>query len=88
MVTAIVPAIRVMTWTVLSTWNRFHHLDIHFLWRPYLRDPDDDTVLELAVAARCPYIVTHNVNDFRKAADFGVTPITPRYFLELLRSAS
>lgn len=65
-----------------------HLQDIHFLWRPYLRDPDDDMVLELAVAARCPYIVTHNINDFRKSANFGVAPITPGNFLELLRSAS
>lgn len=62
--------------------------DIHFLWRPCLRGPDDDMVLELAVAARCPYIVTHNISDFRNAADFGVTPIRPGDFLNLLRSAS
>ena len=28
-----------------------HLQDIHFLWRPCLCDPDDDMVLELAVAA-------------------------------------
>lgn len=38
--------------------------EIHFLWRPFLRDADDDMVLELAFAAACPYIVTHNVKDF------------------------
>ena len=65
-----------------------HLQDIYFLWRPYLRDPDDDMVLELAVAAKCPYIVTHNVGDFRKTTDFGINAITPRDFLELLRSTS
>ncbi|AUB80373.1 putative toxin-antitoxin system toxin component, PIN family [Candidatus Thiodictyon syntrophicum] len=65
-----------------------HLQDIHFLWRPCLRDPDDDMVLELAVAARCPYIVTHNIADFRNAANFGVAPIRPGDFLHLLRSAS
>ena len=65
-----------------------HLQEIHFLWRPHLRDPDDDMVLELAVAGRCPTIVTHNIKGFRKSADFGVTPITPGNFLELLRSAS
>src|SRR4029450_11000517 len=29
---------------------------IFFLWRPYLPDPDDDMLLELAVAARCDFI--------------------------------
>ena len=32
---------------------------IYFLWRPYLRDAADEHVLELAVAARCDYIVTY-----------------------------
>lgn len=63
-----------------------HLQDIYFLWRPCLRDPDDDMVLELAVAARCPYIVTHNIADFRAAAKFAIMPITPRDFLDLLRS--
>ena len=30
---------------------------VYFLWRPYLRDASDEHVLELAVAARCEYIV-------------------------------
>ena len=42
-----------------------HLQDVHFLWRPFLRDPDDDMVLECAVAAGCAYIVTHNIKDFR-----------------------
>ncbi|NMM25698.1 MAG: PIN domain-containing protein [Glaciimonas sp.] len=28
-----------------------HLQDMHFLWRPFLRDPDDDMVLECAVAS-------------------------------------
>jgi len=39
--------------------------DIHYLWRPFLPDPDDDMVLELAFAANCDFIVTHNTGDFR-----------------------
>src|SRR5262245_28396862 len=45
---------------------------IHFLWRPLLRDPDDEFVLEVAVAAGCQYIVTHNVRDFAGAERLGV----------------
>lgn len=28
-----------------------HLQDVHYLWRPFLRDPDDDMVLECAVAS-------------------------------------
>lgn len=38
--------------------------DIYFLWRPWLKDPDDDMVLELAVAGRATHIVTFNTGDF------------------------
>ena len=40
--------------------------DIHYLWRPFLPDPDDDMVLELAFAANCDFIVTHNIGDFSR----------------------
>jgi predicted nucleic acid-binding protein len=30
-----------------------HLQEIHFLWRPFLRDANDDMVLELAFAAGC-----------------------------------
>lgn len=63
-----------------------HLQEIHFLWRPLLTDADDDMVLELAVAAGCSYIVTHNVKDFHGSEEFGVAPITPRDFLNLIRS--
>ena len=36
------------------------HQKIYFLWRPYLRDRNDEMVLELAVAARCDSIITYN----------------------------
>jgi len=36
--------------------SQAHLQEIHFLWRPFLPDPDDDLVLELAFAAHCPYI--------------------------------
>lgn len=62
--------------------------DIHYLWRPFLNDPDDDMVLELAVAAGCPYIVTHNIVDFRRASELGISAIKPRDFLNLIRSAT
>ena len=63
-----------------------HLQDVHFLWRPFLRDPDDDMVLECAVASGCHYIVTHNLKDFRRAEALNVQAIKPADFLTLLRS--
>ena len=62
--------------------------DIFFLWRPYLSDPDDDMILELAFAAGCRYIVTHNTQDFRGSERLGAEAITPRAFLPILTKKS
>jgi len=59
--------------------------ELHFLWRPFLADPDDDMVLELPFAAGCRYIVTHNVKDFRGSGQLGVSALSPRDFLKLIR---
>ena len=54
---------------------------IHFLWRPVLRDPSDDMVLELAVESESAYILTYNKRDFQGSKRFGVEVITPKEFL-------
>lgn len=54
---------------------------VFFLWRPYLRDPKDDFVLELAVASGSDYIITYNKRDFKDIEDFGIEVMTPREFL-------
>ena len=65
----------------------FAHLqEVFFLWRPTLPDPDDDLVLEVAVAAGCRYIVTHNLRHFRGVEEWGVTALTPGDFLRILRN--
>ena len=48
------------------------HHEIFYLWRPFLRDPKDDMVLEVAVAAGCESIVSYNVQDFKGSERFGV----------------
>ena len=63
-----------------------HLQDVHFLWRPFLRDPDDDMVLECAVASGSQFIVTHNIKDFLRAEELSVQAIKPADFLLLLRS--
>lgn len=55
---------------------------IFFLWRPYLADPKDDMVLELAVTARCDSVVTYNDRDFVGIEKFGIRAITPATFLQ------
>jgi putative PIN family toxin of toxin-antitoxin system len=57
------------------------HRRIHFLWRPFLRDPSDDMVLELAVESESQYIVTHNISDFAGIRQFGLEALTPGEFL-------
>jgi predicted nucleic acid-binding protein len=57
---------------------------IYFLWRPHLRDRKDELALELAVAARCNYIITYNQRDFRGAEMFGICLSDPRAFLQAI----
>ena len=59
-----------------------HHQRIHFLWRPSLRDPRDEVVLELAVAAGCRQIITFNGRDFAGSERLGVEVVTPAKFLQ------
>jgi putative PIN family toxin of toxin-antitoxin system len=57
---------------------------IFYLIRPFLTDPDDELVLELALASASSYIITHNRDDFRDANRFGVGVLTPSQFLRIL----
>jgi predicted nucleic acid-binding protein len=58
--------------------------EVFYLWRPLLPDPEDDHVLEAAVAAGAGCIVTFNVRDFAPAAAFGVDVVTPAEFNALI----
>ncbi len=57
---------------------------IHFLWRPHLPDPKDDLILELALAGNAPFIITHNIRDFRGVESLGIRAVTPDQFLRIL----
>jgi predicted nucleic acid-binding protein len=51
---------------------------LSFLWRPTLRDPDDDMVLEAAVNGRADAIVTFNRRDFLGPnSTFGIEILSP-----------
>jgi putative PIN family toxin of toxin-antitoxin system len=54
--------------------------EIYFLWRPALKDPNDDMVLEAAVASGMD-VVTFNEKDFRASSRFGVRVWTPGIYL-------
>ena len=58
------------------------------MWRPCLRDPGDDLVLELAVESESTYLVTHNVRDFTGAEKFGINVINPKEFLRVIGELS
>ncbi len=62
-----------------------HQQQVFYLWRPFLRDPRDDMVLELAVAAECEAIITYNIRDFEGVSEqFGIRVMTPKELLERL----
>ena len=56
-----------------------------YLWRPAVRDPNDDMVLETAANGRADAIVTFNKRDFVPVADrFGVRILSPGEAVKLL----
>ncbi len=59
-------------------------LKIFYLWRPCLKDPKDDMVLELAVSGGCDAIVTYNKKDFQGAEKFGIPLMSAKEFLQAI----
>ena len=59
---------------------------MHFLWRPQLRDPCDEMVLEAAINGEADALVTFNARDFGNApGHFGVNLILPRDAIARMR---
>jgi putative PIN family toxin of toxin-antitoxin system len=64
----------------LSTcrWN-----EIFYLWRPNLKDKDDDFLIELAVASNSSVIITDNIKDVKHGElQFDFEVITPKLFIQ------
>lgn len=61
-------------------------VETHYLWRPQLRDPDDEMVLEAAVNGRADMLVTFNQRDYGPAPGrFGIDLLLPRDAIERIR---
>lgn len=62
-------------------------VEITYLWRPKLKDPNDDMVLEVAVNGGADGIVTFNQADFLPTIlDFGIQVLLPREAIQQVRS--
>lgn len=58
---------------------------LFYLWRPYLKDPFDDHILEVTIQSNASTIVTYNKKDFKEAENLGIKILTPKEFLETLQ---
>jgi putative PIN family toxin of toxin-antitoxin system len=62
-------------------------VETHFLWRPQLRDPGDELVLEAAVNGQANAIVTFNQKDFGEIPmKFSVEVLAPVDALRRMKS--
>ena len=58
-------------------------VESHFQWRPQVRDPGDEMVLEAAINGAADALVTYNIGDFAPAADrFGLSVLRPAELLK------
>ena len=62
-------------------------VEMRFLWRPRLKDPSDEMVLETAVNGNCDYMATFNLRHLREAAAlFGIKAAVPGQISREMRS--
>ena len=62
----------------VSRWN-----EVYYLWRPNLKDENDNFVIELAVASGAEVVITYNLKDFEiSELSFGCKIVTPEEFIK------
>jgi putative PIN family toxin of toxin-antitoxin system len=62
-------------------------VELYFRWRPQLRDPGDELVLDAAVNGRASAIVTFNERDLREArTNFDIEVLRPGEVLRRLKT--
>ena len=60
--------------------------ETHFLWRPQLREPNDEMVLEAAVNGHADGLVTFSLRDYGDVPGrFGVDLLLPKMAIERMR---
>ena len=64
---------------------RLEPVHLHYLWRPQLRDPADEMVLETALNGRAQALITLNTADFGAAGHFNLALLTPGAFCKKLQ---
>jgi predicted nucleic acid-binding protein len=61
-------------------------VEVHFRWRPQLRDANDEMVLEAAIHGRADALVTYNLADFAAAGDrFKIPVLRPADLLKMVK---
>lgn len=61
-------------------------VEVHFLWRPQVRDPKDEMVLEAAINGQADALITYNVRDFTLAGErFAIPILRPADLLKKVR---
>jgi putative PIN family toxin of toxin-antitoxin system len=61
-------------------------VEVRFLWRPQVRDPSDEMVLEAAINGRADALVTYNIRDFAVAGvRFAVPVLRPPDLLKMVK---
>ena len=64
-------------------------VEVFYLWRPQLKDANDDMVLEAAVSGQADVVLTFNIRDFLPSAEkFNLKVMTPSDFLKELRDGN
>jgi putative PIN family toxin of toxin-antitoxin system len=57
---------------------------LYFLWRPVAADPNDDFMMEAAIASYSDFVITFNKRDFPESRRFGIQCLSPIEFLRRL----
>jgi putative PIN family toxin of toxin-antitoxin system len=61
-------------------------VEVHFQWRPQIRDASDEMVLEAAINGEADALVTYNIRDFEAAGErFGIPVMRPGELLKKVR---
>ena len=61
-------------------------VEVRFAWRPQVRDPNDEMVLEAAINGHADALITHNVSDFALAGEsFRIPVLRPGDLLKKVR---